>query len=238
MTESANDETGPRDFDVAAVSALDEPNRRRLYEYVCSRHGSVTRDEASEALSIPRQTAAFHLDKLAEVGLLEIDFARQTGRTGPGAGRPAKLYRRSDREFAVRLPERSYEVAGLLLAQAVDEADATGESPRAVLARHAEQLGREIGADSAADDRALTDTLARCGYEPVVADGEICLANCPFRSLARTHTALVCGMNLALIDGVVQASGSAREAHLAPHEGYCCVRLAGPPETSGTPEAG
>lgn len=212
--------------DVAAVSALDEPNRRRLYVYVCGRSGPVTRDEASDALGIPRQTAAFHLDKLADVGLLDVDFARLTGRTGPGAGRPAKLYRRADRAIEVNLPERSYELAGQLLAQAVDEAEESGEAPRAVLARWAAELGRELGAGTGSTDGDLTRTLARSGYEPRVEGDDIALVNCPFHALARDHTRLVCGMNLDIVDGLVEAAGCPRRvARLDPRGGYCCVRI-------------
>ncbi len=212
--------------DVTAVSALDEPNRRRLYDYVCEQAGSVTRDDACAALAMPRQTVAFHLDKLADVGLLDVTFARRTGRSGPGAGRPAKLYHRSGREIAVRLPHRSYEVVGELLADAVEEADATGESPRTVLARNAARLGRDLGAGTGAQDAELLATLSRCGYEPRQDGADIALVNCPFHRLAQSHTELVCGMNLSLIDALVGSTGNrGRCARLDPREGFCCVRI-------------
>ncbi len=215
-----------RSIDVAAVSALDEPNRRRLYDYVSGRGGPATRDEASDALQIPRQTAAFHLDKLADVGLLDVEFERRTGRSGPGAGRPAKLYRRAERDIRVNLPERSYELAGQLLAQAVDEAESSGESPRTVLARLASQLGHDIGHQTGGSDRQLLETLERCGYEPRVEADDIALVNCPFHKLARTHRQLVCGMNLHLVDGLVTAAECPqRHARLDPRDGYCCVRI-------------
>ncbi|MCF8571995.1 helix-turn-helix domain-containing protein [Gordonia sp. HY002] len=216
----------PQRNDVAAVSALDEPNRRRLYDYVSSHSGAATRDEASDALQIPRQTAAFHLDKLVEVGLLDVEFERRTGRTGPGAGRPAKLYQRAERDIHVNLPERSYELAGRLLAQAIDETESTGESPRAVLARLATQLGHQLGAQTGGSDDQLQHTLERWGYEPRVEADDIALVNCPFHQLARTHTQLVCGMNLHLVKGLVTATECPqRRARLDPREGYCCVRI-------------
>lgn len=50
---------------VAAVAALDEPNRRRLYDFVVRQTSPISKDEVSEAIGLPRTTAAFHLDKLA-----------------------------------------------------------------------------------------------------------------------------------------------------------------------------
>ena len=79
------------------------------------------------------------------------------------------------------------------------------------------------------DDSGLgrtADVLALHGYEPRTSDGEICLANCPFDRLATEHTELVCGMNLALIDGVIDGLGvSAVSAELAPQPGFCCVKV-------------
>src|SRR3954465_4235620 len=83
-----------RSAQVAAVAALAEPTRRRLYEYVVRRPHPVSRDDVAGALGLPRPTAAFHLDRLVADGLLDVHYERRTGRTGPGAGRPAKLYRR------------------------------------------------------------------------------------------------------------------------------------------------
>ncbi len=212
--------------DITAVAALDEPARRRLYDYVCAQPDPVGRDEASEALGIPRQTAAFHLDKLADAGLLTIEFARRGGRSGPGAGRPSKFYRRSDHPITVQLPERSYELAGQLLAQAVDDAEATGRSPRESLNARAAELGRSVGAATDPTDAGILAALARCGYEPRTEDTDIVLGNCPFHALAQQHTALVCGMNLGLVEGLLDgAQCTSRRARLAPHERYCCVRI-------------
>ncbi|ALG86609.1 transcriptional regulator [Gordonia phthalatica] len=209
--------------DVAAVSALDEPTRRRIYDFVCPKRDALSRDEVSAALGIPRQTAAFHLEKLADAGLLDVEYARRSGRTGPGAGRPSKLYRRSRREVSVQLPGRSYDVAGALLAQAVEDADRTGESPRACLARSAADLGRDLGLPEGATDEELMTLLAEAGYEPRIEGDDIVLVNCPFHALAKEHTGLVCGMNLDLVSGAL--GSAAGRARLEPHDGYCCVRI-------------
>jgi predicted ArsR family transcriptional regulator len=128
-----------RSAQVSAVAALAEPTRRRLYEHVVRQPRPVGRDDVAEALGVPRATTAFHLDRLVADGLLDVHFERRTGRTGPGAGRPAKLYRRSDTAVEVSLPERRYDLAGELLASALDEADRSGERPRAALERRARE---------------------------------------------------------------------------------------------------
>lgn len=212
--------------DVSAVSSLDEPVRRRVYDHVRTQATPVSRDDVAEALGLARSTSAFHLEKLADEGLLAVEFARRGGRSGPGAGRPAKLYRRSDREFSVHLPERAYALAGELFARAIEDAEATGASPRAALSARAHDFGRGLGADTGCTDDDLLAALATCGYEPRRSDGTIVLVNCPFHTLARQHTDMVCGMNLALLSGLLDGAGCEdRRATLAPAEGYCCVRI-------------
>jgi predicted ArsR family transcriptional regulator len=223
--------TRDQDARVSAVAALDEPTRRRLYDHVVRRSGPVSRDDAAADLGLPRTTAAFHLDRLVEEGLLDVVFERRTGRTGPGAGRPAKLYRRSVGEVAVSLPERHYALAGQLLAAALEEVDRSGDSPRTALGRRAYTMGYDIArAARAADDvdpRAVTvAVLEDHGYEPRVEGPDLALVNCPFHALAKDHTDLVCGMNLRLLEGVLDGVGcTGLAAQLRPSPDHCCVRL-------------
>jgi predicted ArsR family transcriptional regulator len=225
--------------ELAALSALGEPTRRAVYDHVAGSAGWVGRDAVASALGIERATAAHHLDRLADDGLLEIDFQRLTGRQGPGAGRPAKLYRRAPREFAVSLPQRDYELAGRLLATAVDRSRTEGiDLDRALDAAAAEEGDRLAGAirsrvrgwpgrRRAANRRTVVEVLAEHGFEPVVdADGTITLRNCPFHRLARQHTELICGMNHCLLGAAMAGVAEAGlDAKLEPVEGQCCVRL-------------
>jgi predicted ArsR family transcriptional regulator len=207
--------------DAAAVAALAEPNRRRLYDHVVRQGVPVSRDDAAAAVGLPRATVAFHLDRLVRVGLLDITYERRTGRTGPGAGRPAKLYSRSARQVAVSLPERRYDLAGELLASAVEEAARSGECPRAVLGRRAHDLGRELAAGSSD----VAEVLEANGYEPRPDGDALILANCPFHTLAQEHTEIVCEMNLRLLDGMLTALDTNLHARLRPAPPLCCVCL-------------
>jgi predicted ArsR family transcriptional regulator len=225
------DEPDPR---LAALAALNEPQRRRLYRHVAQTEAPISRDSAAEALGIPRSVAAFHLEKLAELGLLDVEYRRPPGRTGPGAGRPAKLYRRAETTIALSVPERQYDIAALLLAEAV-EAAADGSVPVVdALRRAARDYGLRIGAhlqSTKAQSRrrrveALTRVLTDRGYEPHTAGGTITLRNCPFHALAEQHRDLICGMNLDLIRGVVEAAGLDEEvARQEPAPDRCCVSL-------------
>ncbi|MGZ4473452.1 MAG: helix-turn-helix transcriptional regulator [Nocardioidaceae bacterium] len=209
---------------IATVAALDEPTRRRLYEYVVRARGPVGRDEASAAVGVSRPTAAFHLDRLADEGLLDVVHQRLSGRTGPGAGRPAKLYLRAARQVEVSLPERRYELAGQVLAAAVEEADATGRPVREAVARLAHDVGRRMGQAAEADDP--VPVLEAHGFEPRTEEGAVRLGNCPFHNLAQQHTELVCGMNRHLLEGLLDGLAcSAFTATLAPSPGNCCVVL-------------
>src|SRR3954452_10405642 len=221
---------------VAGVAALAEPVRRDLYLYVVAQAGPVSRDEASVGVNVPRHTAKFHLDRLVEEGLLDTDFKRLSGRDGPGAGRPTKRYRRAGREVVGALPERRYDLAGRLMAQANERAASTGADVVSLLHDAADEQGATIGAEAAsrlgpgADTvgrlSATCDVLAEVGYEPRRVGDSVELANCPFHTLATEHTELVCGMNLALLESVVERVGDgALTARLDPAPGRCCVVL-------------
>ena len=213
---------------VSSLSSLDDPVRRRLYQVVCERTDPVGRDEAAAAAGVGRALAVYHLDKLTEAGLLTASYQRPPGRGGPGAGRPAKRYARSDREFAVTVPPREYALAARLLVQAV-ESDSSGRS-RATLADAARRLGSELGSRfHGRDGDDLVGALAGQGYEPRRGeDGVIRLRNCPFHQLAEHHRDVVCGMNLGLVEGIVAGLGVTRARPvLDPRPGHCCVAIGG-----------
>jgi predicted ArsR family transcriptional regulator len=220
--------------DLASLSSLDDPVRRRLYEVVSQRAEPVGREEAAAAAGIGRALAVYHLDKLVESGLLTATYRRPAGRGGPGAGRPAKLYTRSDREFAVTVPPREYELAARLFVQVI-ESDPTGRS-RAALLEAARRLGSELGrrfrpggarADLPVHNDVLEGALSGHGYEPRRgSDGVIRLRNCPFHQLAEQHRDIVCGMNLGLIQGMVAGLGvTGVRPVLDPQPRLCCVTI-------------
>lgn len=212
------------DTQLARVATLHEPIRRMLYRFVADQHGPVSRDQAAEGLGIARHIAKFHLDRLAADGLLDIDYRRPAGRTGPGAGRPTKLYRRADQEITVSIPDRHYDLAAEIMADAITAARDTGIPIDAALRTAARRAGAELGASAPA----VTDLLDAIGYEPdTVTDATaVTLRNCPFHRLLTRHRDLVCGMNLDLLTGLLDRHPAAGlTARLDPGPDRCCVTL-------------
>ncbi|HWM21759.1 MAG TPA: transcriptional regulator [Ilumatobacteraceae bacterium] len=224
---------------VTAISSLGEPTRRALYDFVVDSADWVSRDRAAEVVGIERGTAAHHLDRLAADGLLDVDYQRLSGRQGPGAGRPAKLYRRARHEIDVSLPQRDYVLAGRLLAEAADRSRQDGTDIQTALDDAARSEGRRLadevrarltgaGAVRGGGTRSeVLEVLGAHGFEPIAgSDGTVVLRNCPFHQLAREHTELICGMNQCLLSAAVEVlDGAGLEARLEPEEGMCCVRL-------------
>lgn len=226
---------------VTRLGVLADPVRRALYRFVAAQRGPVSRDQAADGVEVPRHTAKHHLDRLVDEGLLVTEFRRLTGRTGPGAGRPAKLYRRADTELEVSLPERHYDLAGEVLADAVERSLAGTPLEEAVHTA-AVAAGARIAEDAPAAEPGeaplvrLGAVLAGHGYEPRVdepvetpAEHRLLLGNCPFDRLAADHTALICGMNLSLVGAVVEGVDChGLRAELDPDPERCCVTVRDP----------
>ncbi|MFE1555207.1 helix-turn-helix transcriptional regulator [Streptomyces sp. NPDC058734] len=214
--------------DIDAIAVLQDPVRRRLYEYVVAQGREVGRNEAAEAAGVARTLAAHHLDKLTGAGLLESGSRRLTGRSGPGAGRPAKVYTRARAEWSVSLPARDYLTAAELLAEAAEEAGL--DAGLCAAARRRGEALRGPAEPCAGLDEAMAVLAAR-GYEPHLEGGEggsgaaapvVRMRNCPFHAVAERYPPLVCGMNLALLEGLLGTDGPVR-ARMDARPGECCV---------------
>jgi predicted ArsR family transcriptional regulator len=263
----------PLDPGLDALCVLSEPLRRALYRYVVAQRDPVSRNQAAEAVGAQRSLVAFHLDKLADAGLLEASFRRLNDRRGPGAGRPAKLYRRAEGDHEVSLPPRAYPEAAEMLAEVVDAAGADaalhavarrsgldiGQRARAALSATATGApgpgpaapgpavtgfggagaGDPEGSRPASSDPPVTwahlqAVLCERGFEPY-RDGEmIRMQNCPFHRLARQFPPLICGMNLALVEGIVAGitqdtpggeGDPELRAEMDPAPDRCCVAV-------------
>ncbi len=222
----SSEETAAR---LARLAVLQDPLRRRLYQHVAAQHEPVGRDAAAAATGISRRLAAFHLDKLADAGLLTVSYRRLTARRGPGAGRPAKLYARAPEEVTVTVPPRDYELGARIFAATVA---ALGDSGTSAVAEVAQEAGRTLAApfatatgDAGRGHRNLDALLTAVGYEPYAADEATRLRNCPFHRIAEDHRQLVCTANLHLLRGITEQLAPDMVATLDPAPGQCCVRL-------------
>jgi predicted ArsR family transcriptional regulator len=231
-----------RDLETVAASfgALEDDVRRRLYLFIRAQGRPVSRDEAAKEAGISRKLAAFHLEKLVDRGLLKTQYTRPPARTGPGAGRPPKMYEPSDLELGASLPERRYDIVGEILVEAIQSRspdESINQAARRIARETGHELGREVRRSGnrhpAGPERALSvarDVLRRHGFEPYESTaGDLALRNCPFHALSQRSPELVCGLNQALIDGLLRGLGNETvDAALEPQPGQCCVKLRAP----------
>lgn len=213
---------------ISKVGALTDPIRRALYHFVAHQPGAVSRDQAAAGLDVPRHTAKFHLDKLVDEGLLVTEFKRLSGRSGPGAGRPAKLYRRTRNEITVSLPRRRYDLASQVLADAAERSlagtpmqqaltEAADEGARVVIESWPRNAGTEL--------ERLEALLARLGYEPRIDHDALVVRNCPYQQLSSEHPSLVCPINRDFVDAAARRLGceGVDVESVEPGTG-CCIR--------------
>jgi predicted ArsR family transcriptional regulator len=222
MTHPATD---PRD----PIGALAEPVRRRLYDLVVAAGEPVDRDAAASGAGIGRPLAAFHLDRLVDAGLLATEYRRRSGRSGPGAGRPAKFYLRPvGRELSVSLPPRHYDLAAEIFAEGIERAGGVAPGVIDAARDHGEALAASASAEGG--QPALLDVLAAEGYEPYRdVDGAIRLRNCPFHALVDDHRELTCSVNLAMLGALADGvPGAGVRAQPQPPSTDCCVAFVPP----------
>lgn len=219
---------------IGQLTLLKDRLRRSMYLFARRNPTGVTREEVARELGVSRRLAAFHLDKLADEGLVEFHYARPPGRSGPGAGRPAKVYRPIDPEIEVSLPERRYDLMGALLTDSIagGTAQQTDEA-KSVAYRKGFELGQDVkkqqrlrppGAERAIS--IATKLLGEYGFEPRENDGELSLMNCPFYALSQRSPELVCALNHSFLEGIVRGLGNQTlDVALMPAKGQCCVRI-------------
>jgi predicted ArsR family transcriptional regulator len=208
-----------------------------VYDFVVASDEPVTRDAVSAGLSMTRSLAAFHLDKLADAGLLATSFSRPADRaSGPGAGRPSKLYSVSDLEIDVSIPPRRYDIAGRIMARAIGSFNGRNDGAAAAARRIAREEGLGVGQQHTVAGRAskrkllatVKDALTVCGYEPRVDGSTVLLSNCPYHALVDAAPRFICELNESFVGGVLSGLGGdgSIEAELCgPMDGNCCVRV-------------
>jgi predicted ArsR family transcriptional regulator len=239
MDPATTSRTGPDHLPAAAalraVAALSDQLRRRMYGFIRRARRPVSREEAAETVGISRKLAAFHLDKLVEVGLLRARYEPVGGIRK--VGRTPKVYEPTDAEVHISIPAREHDLLADILIDAVltQDQDKAGHETALQIARH---RGTQLGAAERertrpgrlSAERALTlatAILARYGFEPDrVTLTLLRLRNCPFQPLASKAPQLVCGINHAFLTGFLDTlQASTLTAVLAPRPDECCVEL-------------
>lgn len=218
---------------VAAVAALHDESRHRLYAFIRIQRRPVTREQAADALGISRKLAAFHLDKLVRVGLLRTRVAADEDEHK--VGRRPKVYEPSGIDLHVAVPDRRHDLLAEILVESVGRAPADGHC---AAVRVAHEYGVARGAAHRRDvrpgrlgaERALTlaeSLLRSCGYEPSrETAGVLRLGNCPFHPHAERSPELVCAISHAFVSGLLDGlQAHNAEATQLPRSGECCVEL-------------
>ncbi|MBP2413690.1 putative ArsR family transcriptional regulator [Arthrobacter stackebrandtii] len=206
-----------------AMASLGDPVRKELFDLVRGAGHALSRDECAQSLGLPKSTVRVHLDRLVEEALLKVEYRKLGEKTGPGSGRPSKLYAVAVGEISASVPPRQYDLAAALLAAAVQRSIDTGEGVESAMATVAFDEGRRLGAEAGN----IHDLLHANGYSPEPdAQGGTIMANCPFHRLSQDHTGVVCSLNGSLLAGALEGCGDCRH-DLAPDEeiSHCCARL-------------
>ncbi|MHA7269910.1 helix-turn-helix transcriptional regulator [Arthrobacter sp. HLT1-20] len=211
------------DQSLRAVAALGDPVRKRLFELVRDSAQALSRDDCAARLELPKSTVRAHLDRLVAEKLLVVQFRKVGVRTGPGSGRPTKLYMAACREVSASVPPRHYDLAAGLLASAVQRSIDGAVGIQQALAEVAHDEGRRLGEQAGT----IHEMLSRTGYDPQPdGEGGTVMANCPFHRLSLEHTGVVCSLNGALLGGALAGCGDTAHA-LEPDSdvSHCCARL-------------
>jgi predicted ArsR family transcriptional regulator len=194
-----------------------DPTRRSVYRHLRLNAEPCTAAEVAEEFDIHRTVARAHLEKLCEVGLLEVGTRRR-----PAGGRPAKTYVIGADRLEVMLPPRRYERLARLLLTLVN----TQLEP-SVAAFAAMDVGRAYGADMAQEiagdgveppirlaAHAVANWMESAGYAMGVVDSEpgtliIEIKNCVYRELSQEHPDVVCGFDQGTLCGMLGVDASA-----------------------------
>ena len=180
------------------LDAIGDQELRETLVYTRARPLPVTADEVAAAHGVHRNVARGRLERLADAGLLIRSFERRTGRTGPGAGRPAKTYRVAPELSAIEFPERRYEQLIGLVVDAMPER-ARRDRLREIGIAFGRELAREARLRPAKGFRTglgrVCAALGNLGYQASVAEvtderAVITTATCPLRPLVRTRPRL------------------------------------------------
>jgi predicted ArsR family transcriptional regulator len=141
------------------LAAVGDPELREALLFARSHARPVTADELAEAKRLHRNVARARLERLADAGLLAVAYERRTGRTGPGAGRPAKTYSVVPQLESIAFPDEDESLAGLLVDALVAHG---GEEPL-------REVGFEFGRGLARSSRLRAAKSLEAGFERVCA---------------------------------------------------------------------
>jgi predicted ArsR family transcriptional regulator len=238
-------------FLVDPLDGIAQPELRAVVLFARAQTRPVSADEVAAHFGIHRSVARGRLDRLAAAGLLQTSFERRTGRSGPGAGRPAKVYGVPPETSALEFPQRHYDrLVGHLVAAL------PAEERQQALARVGDEFAQDLAESAhlgrARDVRTAAEracaALGRLGFQAAVADASeeqvtITTATCPLRPLVVAEPAAAAidrGMWTGLVNAHLPRSADrvvdCETCDCLDCDASCRVVLSFPPEKSQTAE--
>jgi predicted ArsR family transcriptional regulator len=198
---------------LAVLKALGDNTRYAIYLELARSSRPLATAEIAETLDLHPNTVRPHLERMREVGLLDVE----TDARG-AVGRPQHRYSIAADAPTLGLESATFPVLSRMLVRLAATAGlGSGEAVEA--GREQGELDALEAAVPADGDthvclRALVARLDALGFDPAVADDDgqatIAFTHCPFRDLAESHPEVVCGLHRGLVEGFVDALGGAR----------------------------
>ncbi len=223
MTDPAPSAAAPR---LELLKALGDNTRYAIYLELARAPSPLATAQIAESLALHPNTVRPHLDRMREVGLLDVVTDAQGT-----VGRPQHRY-----SLAADAPSLGFEppafpvLARMLLRLAAAAELSVADAVEAGREQGAAAAHRRGGAGTCAE--ALTAELAALGFDPESITDEhgttIAFTRCPFRELAESNPDLVCGLHRGLIEGFASQRGDARvlEFHDLADRAPCQVEIA------------
>lgn len=223
--EAGSGTTGVPRLDV--LKALGDNTRYAIYLELARSPSPLATADIAEVLGLHPNTVRPHLERMREVGLLEVETEVRSS-----VGRPQNLYSLARTAPSLGLEPPAFPMLAQLLVRLAEATGASGEDA-ADVGRDQGRLDARAHRRAASCLEALVTQLETFGFDPAVGgsdDGDeavIAFAHCPFRSLAEAHPELVCSLHRGLVEGFVEAMGDARvdDFHPLVHRDPCQVTL-------------
>jgi predicted ArsR family transcriptional regulator len=199
---------------LAVLKALGDNTRYAIYLELARSASPRSTIEIADTLALHPNTVRPHLERMREVGLLDVEVENRGS-----VGRPQHRYSLAADAPSLGLEPATFPLLSRMLAAAAasagvsgeDAAAASREQGRAMAAREGATPGRRGCAE------ALTSALDELGFDPATAsDGElatVAFTHCPYRELAEAHPELVCHLHRGLVEGFVEEHGGAGVEH-------------------------
>ena len=233
--------TAVPDAELGALARLGEAfgdgTRRQLYRLAVEARVPLAAGELAELTGLHRTAARAHLERLVNVGLLDVRLRR-----GSGGGRPSKVYVPASRALSAALPPRRYEHLARQLVAALgrlagDDMERAAQAATEVGWAYGRDVARILtGGESAGRDGGTMPSppdavawLNENGYRVSMQDGASTLmlefANCVFREIAEVEPAVVCGFDRGLVRGLFGVDEAALHSLAAIADGDPACRL-------------